>query len=338
MIFQWPLALWGLVVVPLLGLAYTTVLARRRAAAARYPSWVMAGRNGSRRHVPPVLMLIALMMLIGAMARPAAVLRLPSARDTVILAIDVSGSMRAADIAPSRLAAAQKAAKDFVARQPRTTQNGLVAFAGTAFVVQRPTANREDLLAAVDRLETQDGTTIGGAILVALQALFPKETIDVPPPEGKKAKSSETAGPPAQAAAPPVAPGSETASAIVLLSDGQATAGPDAMEATKLAADHGVRIFTVGLGTKQGEVLKEHGISVRVQLDEDTLKKIADATRGRYFQAGTETDLREIYRDLTARLITETHETEISAFFVAAAALLALAAAVCGLAWFDRMV
>jgi Ca-activated chloride channel family protein len=337
------MVLWALAVVPLLAFGYLRLLAHKRRAAERYAAWMPPGRQtaraGVRDHLPAALLLLAIIALIGAMARPNAVLTLPSRRDTVILAIDISGSMKATDIQPTRLAAAQAAAKDFIARQPKTTQIGIVAFAGTALVVQRPTTNREDLLEAVDRLQIQEGTTVGGAILVSLQTLFPKEEIELVGPleKAERAKDrpqADVQGPPPKLTA---TPGSETAAAIVLLTDGQATAAPDPLAAARLAADHGVRVFTVGVGTAKGEVVKERGISMRVQLDEDSLKKIADITRARYFLAGSAADLKQIYRDLNARLVTETREIEISAFFVAFAAVSALLGAALSLLWFHRI-
>ena len=342
MIFTWPIVLWALAVVPLLIAGYLVLIARKRKAAERYAAWAPAGhavkkRGGAMEHVPAVLLLVSVIALIGAMARPNAVLTLPSQRDTVILAIDVSGSMRATDLEPTRLDAARVAARDFITRQTRTTQIGIVAFANSAVVIQRPTENREDLMKAVDRLQIQDGTSVGGAIVTALQTLFPKETIEVVDPD--RAKENEVPGDPPKA--PPKAPveaGSERSAAIVLLTDGQSNAPPDPAAAAKLAADHGVRIFTVGVGTPQGEVVKENGISMRVQLEEETLKKISDMTHGRYFMASSATDLREIYRDLNARLVTEKKEIEISAFFVAAAAISALLGAALSLLLFHRIV
>ena len=341
MIFVWPMVLWALAVVPLLIAGYLVLVARKRRTAERYAAWMPARPDAPRRnriaeHLPAFLLLLSIVSLIGAMARPNAVLTLPSRRDTVILAIDVSGSMKATDMAPTRLAAAQAAAKEFINRQPKTTQIGIVAFANTALVVQRPTVNREDLLEAVGRLQTQEGTTVGGAIVVALQTLFPKEEIELLDPRDKKERD-QVMGPPKDPPKAPAAPGTEQSSAIVLLTDGQATAAPDPLEAAKLAAEHGVRVFTVGLGTTKGEVVKEHGISMRVQLDEETLKKIADITRARYFLASSETDLRQIYRDLNARMVTETKEIEVSVFFVAFAAVTALLGAALSLLWFHRI-
>lgn len=349
MIFEWPVALWALLMVPGLIAAYVVVHRRRRQAALAYARW-RTGDSGTppsrlKTLTPPALFLVAVVALIVAAARPVAVISMMSLRDTVILAIDVSNSMLAADLEPTRLDAAKAAAREFIAEQPRTTLIGLVAFAGTALPIQRPTRERADLFKAIDRLQTQEGTALGSAILVSLQTLFPKELFETDPtadqpdaaalPDVDAAGSA--AGPPP---APPVekrAPGSETSAAIVLLSDGQATTGADPLEAAQRAADRGVRVFTVGIGTEEGEVVKFGGVSMRVQLDESTLKKIADATLGRYFLAKSAEDLSEIYRDLNTRFVSETRETEVGALFVALAATAALLAATLSMLWFNRI-
>ncbi len=345
MIFEWPMLLWGWLLVPLLALAYVRLLQRRQSATLGAARW---SRNANvaaiprvRRLLPPLLYAVALLLLIAAMARPTAVVSLPSLRDVVILALDISNSMRADDLKPSRLAAAQEAAREFIEEQPITTRIGVVAFADTALAVQRPTTNREDLLKAIDRLKPQQGTAVGEAILVSLQSLFPKEIFEVKRPEQVEREKQEAiagASPrPAPASPNKAAPGSAKSAAIVLLTDGAATRGPDPVEAARLAADRGVRIFTVALGTEAGAVVALDGISMRVQVDEESLRKVADVTRARFFRAGDVEDLRSIYRDVSARLVVETRETEISAYFVAAAALLTLLAAASSMFWFNRI-
>src|SRR5215210_999148 len=184
MTFLWPESLWLLALVPALVAAYLLILKRKRKTALRYASLTMvkeamgAGMR-LRRHVPPLLFLIALMAMIVAVARPAAVVRLPSQHETIILSLDVSGSMRAKDVEPDRITAAQAAAKAFVTEQPRSTRVGIVAFAGTASLVQPPTQNREDLFAAIDRLQLQRATAIGSGVLVALKAIFPDVDFDL---------------------------------------------------------------------------------------------------------------------------------------------------------------
>jgi Ca-activated chloride channel family protein len=339
--FLWPEFLWLLLALPLLVAAYLVILRRRRKAALRYASLsmvkeAMGGRRRFRRHVPPLLFLVSLALMITAIARPAAVMRLPSQHETVILSMDVSGSMRAKDVEPDRLTAAQAAAKAFVKETPRSTRIGIVAFAGTASLVQAPTQNREDLVAAIDRFQLQRATAIGSGILVALKAIFPDAEFDLrgtnPRGDRRQANAKQADKPPAAAA-----PGTYGSAAIILLSDGQPTTGPDPIEAARMAAERGVRVFTVGIGTPHGEILVGEGWSMRVRLDEDTLKGIAKITGAEYFYAGTAPDLKKIYQSLNSRFVMEKKETEITALFAAAAALAALVSALLSLLWFNRI-
>src|SRR3954469_21413367 len=199
MTFQWPEFLWLLAGLPLLVALYVYLLRRRKKFAVRYSSLAlvktaMAGSTW-RRHVPPAIVLVALAALIVAVARPNAVMTLPSQHETVILAMDVSGSMRVTDVEPNRLVASQNAAKTFIGQQPDSVRIGIVAFAGTATVAQAPTRNKEDLYAAIDRFQLQRATAIGSAIIVSLATLFPDGGYDVasfsfekkkPPPPGFK--------------------------------------------------------------------------------------------------------------------------------------------------------
>jgi Ca-activated chloride channel family protein len=326
MTFIWPKYLWLLLVVPACVGFYVWFLRRRRKSAVRYASLSIfkdaIGRGPAwRRHLPPAILLVALAAMITAIARPAAVITLPSHHETVILAIDVSGSMRATDVEPTRIQAAQAAARTFVAEQPRSTRIGVVAFAGSAALVQPPTSNRSDVLAAIDQLQLQNATAVGSGLLVSLKAIFPEMDFDL------KVKSEQK----------PVAPGSYTAAAIILLTDGQTTAGPDPVEAARLAAERGVRVFTVGVGTDNGQILTGEGWSMRVRLDEDALKAIADLTRAEYFYAGTAMDLKKVYQSLRSKLVMEKKETEISALFSALAAATVLLSATLSLLWFNRV-
>jgi len=343
--FLWPEALPLLLLVPVIAALYVWLLRRRKRVAVRYANLplvreAMGRAAGWRRHVPPLLFLGALTALFVAVARPTAVITLPSQQDVVILAMDVSGSMRATDVEPNRLVASQNAAKAFIAEQPMTTRIGIVSFAGTAALVQPPTQNREELVAAIDRFQLQRATAIGSGIIVSLAAIFPDAGIDIsqltsgrdqralPIDAAKKADK-----PPHQ----PVPPGSYASAVIILLTDGQRTTGPDPLDAAKMAADRGVRVFTVGVGTPQGEVIGFEGWSMRVRLDEDTLKKIAGITQGEYFYAGTAVDLKKIYQNLNTRLVFERKETEVSAMFAGLGAALALLAAGLSVLWFHRI-
>ena len=352
MTFLWPHLLWLLLVVPAIVAAYIFVLRRKKKAAVKYASLAMVKEAMTagptvRRHIPPVLFLVALVAMIVAIARPAAIVSLPSNHETVILAMDVSGSMRATDVEPNRLAAAQAAARTFVEEQPRSTRIGIVAFAATALVVQHPTQNREDLTAAIDRLQLQRGTAIGSGIIVALGTIFPDEGITLESVTARAESRRKPGSAPepdalsksAKAKAPPqpVPPGSFASAAIILLTDGQRTTGPDAIEAARIAADRGIRVFTVGIGTPDGEIMSFEGWRMRVRLDEETLKTIANMTHGQYFYAGTAADLKKVYQALNSRFVLEKKETEITALFSALAALLALVSAMLSLAWFNRI-
>jgi Ca-activated chloride channel family protein len=251
------------------------------------------------------------------------VINLPSQHDMVILAMDVSGSMRADDVKPTRLAAAQAAARAFVKDTPRTTRIGVVAFAGSAALVQAPTSDRDSVNAAIDGLQLQNATAVGAGILASLKAIFPDQEFEVQPQR--------------KAALNPVAPGSYGSAAIILLTDGQTTTGPDPVDAARLAAGRGVRVYTVGVGTPEGQVLTGEGWSIRVRLDEDALKVVADLTRGEYFFAGNAIDLKKVYEALTTRLVMEKKHTEVTALFSAIAAALAMVSAALSMLWFNRI-
>ncbi|MFO1216763.1 MAG: VWA domain-containing protein [Burkholderiaceae bacterium] len=342
--FLWPELVWlPLLLAPLLVGLYLWLLHRRKKNTVRFASvalvkQAMGKGPGWRRHVPPALLGLAVLVLAVAVSRPAAVVKLPSQQETIILAMDVSGSMRATDIKPSRIVASQEAAKNFVNELPRTVRVGVISFAGTAAVVQAPTLSREDVVAAIDRFQLQRATAIGSGIVLSLATLFPDAGFDLsqitgvrpmPPGFGEKKKDKPEFK--------PVEPGSYNSAAIVLLTDGQRTTGPDTLEMAKLAADRGVRIYTVGMGTKEGEVIGFEGWSMRVRLDEETLKQVALLTRGEYFFAGSAEDLKKVYRNLSSKLVIEKRETEITALFAALGAVLALLAAGLSLWWFGRV-
>ena len=344
--FLWPQFLWLLLALPVLVLLYVWVQRRRKKLAVRYASLSIVqqalGKGpGWRRHLPPLLLLLALAALILASARPTAVVSLPSNQQTIILAMDVSASMRATDVEPNRLVAAQEAAKTFLKELPRDIKVGIVAFAGSAQVAQGPTLNREDLVSAIDRFQLQRATATGNAIVISLSTLFPKAGIELQQlslerMRGGVGRSLDQA-PPKQDEFVPVPPGSYTTGAIVMLTDGQRTTGVDPLDAAKMAADRGVKVYTVGVGTVDGEIIGFEGWSMRVRLDEETLKAVATNTAAEYFYAGTATDLKKVYETLSSRLTVEKKETEISALFAMAAALLALLSAGLSLLWFNRI-
>ena len=344
--FGWPDLLWLLLLLPALVAFYVWLLRRKKKDAVRYANLgmireAMGARGNFRRHVPPVLFLLALALLIAAMARPSATVVLPTQRQTIILALDASGSMRAKDVLPSRLEAAQAAAKQFVADTPPRTRIGVVVFAGTAQLTQPPTDDREAINAAIDRMQLQRATATGSGLMVSLATLFPDAGYDVgtaifgrdaprnaPIGDAKKDPKKNFK---------PVPPGSYNSAVIILLTDGQRTTGPDPIEIAKLAADRGVRVFTVGFGTTSGEIIGFEGWSFRVRLDEETLKTIATMTQGEYFHAGSAADLKKVYQTLNSRISLEKKETEVTALFSAAAAFLTLLAGLLSILWFNRI-
>jgi Ca-activated chloride channel homolog len=344
--FAWPELLWLLLLLPVLIALYVWLLRRKRKSAVRYANLgmikeAMGAGSKIRRHVPPVLFLLAIALLIVAMARPSASIVLPTQKQTIILALDASGSMRAKDVLPSRLEAAQAAAKQFVADTPSKTRIGIVVFAGTAQLVQPPTLDREAISAAIDRMQLQRATATGSGLIVSLATLFPDAGFDVSTAIfGRDAPRNAPIGGAAKDPKKdhkPVPPGSYNSAVIILLTDGQRTTGPDPIEIAKMAADRGVRVYTVGFGTTSGEVIGFEGWSFRVRLDEETLKTVATVTQGEYFHAGSAADLKKVYETLNSRLSMEKKETEVTALFSAVAGLLTLLAGLLSLLWFNRI-
>lgn len=336
--FEWPELLWLLALVPAAASAWWLAVRRRRGRMVQLPGLLAAiGRDAGagrrlRTWLPVLLLGAALVALLTAFARPSAVLTLPAPHDTVILAIDISGSMRAADVEPDRISAARAAARDFVERQPARTRIGVVAFAAAAAQVQAPTHDRRAILAALDRLQLQQATAIGSGLLVALKAIEPSLPIDL---RGVDPRGDPRGDP--QRWPEPVEPGSNGSAAIVLLSDGQSVTGPDPLVAARLVAERGVRVHTVGLGTPAGAVLSVQGWSMRVRLDEETLRKIADQTRGDYYAAADAGELERVYRTLGLRLAFERQRMEVTSLFAGAGALLLALSAGLSLWWFRRV-
>jgi Ca-activated chloride channel family protein len=346
--FLWPQQLWLLLLLPLLVLLYLLLLRRKKKLAVRYASLAIVkealGRGpGLRRHIPPVLFLLALAAMLLAAARPVATITLPSTQQTIILAMDVSGSMRATDVQPNRLVAAQNAAKSFLGDLPRDVKVGIVAFAGSAQVAQLATVNREDLITAIDRFQLQRGTATGNAIVMSLATLFPDDGhIDLQLMQNNRDRMRGTAidaekKEKEKKPFTPVPPGSYTSAAIIMLTDGQRTTGVDPLEAAKLAAERGIRVYTVGIGTVDGETIGFEGWSMRVRLDEETLKQIANKTSAEYFYAGSAQDLKKVYETLSTRLTVERKETEVSGLLALLAAALAVVSAGLSVLWFNRI-
>lgn len=349
MSFLWPHVLWFLLAVPGLVALYVWLMRRKR-TGVRYASLslvreAIGPRQRFRRHVPPLLFLLGLTAIIIATARPTATITLPSEQRTIILVMDVSLSMKATDVEPNRLAAAQAAAKAFVQDQPKDVLIGIVEFAGTASVAQAPTHNREDLIAAIDRFEVQRHTAIGSGIIVALATLFPDQGIEVgsfaggggitrDKPRGTALDKQPDLDKPAPA---PVPPGSNHSAAIIMLTDGRRTIGPDPLDAARMAADRGIRIYTVGFGTAEGGLAGFEGMSIYMRFDEETLRAIADITRGEFYAAGSAAEVKKVYEKLNSSYVLEKKETEVTSLATALAAVFIVLASALSLAWYSRM-
>jgi Ca-activated chloride channel homolog len=352
MTLLWSGALVLLVLVPTLAAFYVWALRRRRPVALRYSSLslvraALPRTSRLRRHLPFALFLAALGSLVLALARPAAILAVPTNQTTVMLAIDVSGSMCSSDIPPSRLEAAEAAAAAFIDRQSATTQIGIVAFSGFAEVVQAPTNDRGALDDAIASLLTGRRTAIGSGILAAIDAI---SRID--PSVAPSVTDSSTAPAPA-----PVAPGAYAPDIIVVLTDGVSNAGPLPLDAAQQAADRGVRVYTIGFGTANGGAFsaacapqfvgREPGAggfggggfgggpqgAFRRGIDEATLQQVAALTGGKYYPAESAQELESVLQGLPTSLITRHETVELSVVFVAVGALLAAGALYLGRAW-----
>ncbi len=343
MSFLWPQNLWWMLVLPLLPALYLWLLRRPGKPALRVSDLGVARRVSSRtwrRHLPPALILLALGLLLLALARPTARLTLPWARTTIMLAMDVSLSMRVKDVKPTRMVAAQEAAKSFLHDLPPHIEVGLVTFAGSAQVAQQATLDRAALVGAIDAIQMQMHTAIGSAIVLCLAELFPDHGIDLGemsfgPRRHARSLDEKQKAPPRPVE--PVAPGSHEAAAIILLSDGRRTTGVDTLQAAKMAADRGVRIHVVGLGTADGHLAEGEGMSMYLQLDEATLREVARSTGGEYHHAGSAEVLRSVYQKLGSRVQMQTRDTELTALLAMVAAMLIVVGAAVSVLWFGRV-
>jgi Ca-activated chloride channel family protein len=265
-----------------------------------------------------------------ALARPQGVVSLPREEGTVILAFDVSGSMAADDLKPTRIAAAKAAATDFVEQQPASVVVGVVAFSDSGLSVQAPTNDQASVLAAINRLAPERGTSLGQGIRASLQTISLAES---PPAQNYYSNRS-----PAPTPTPsPVPAGTHTSAVIVLLTDGENNESPDPATEAQAAADQGIRIFTVGLGSPAGTTVNLNGFQVHTQLNEPLLQQIADTTHGTYFRAEDAQQLHSIYANLDTRLIVEPQKIEITALFAGASILLLAAGGMASILWLGRL-
>lgn len=330
MTFGAPLMLGLLVLVPALVAGYVSSRRRRdqRAAALAEQGLVQTVPAGSRmrvrRHVPFALFAAALTVLIVAMARPTTTVKLPRREGTVILAIDVSNSMRADDIRPTRMEAAKAAARAFVDKQPPAVRIGVVAFGDGAVVVQSPTNAHEDILKAIDRLTPQGGTSLGQALLTSLNAIAGKPITYDP-----NALASDSAQ---------VDVGFFGSATVVLMSDGEETSQPDPLTVAELASVAGVRVHTIGVGTPEGAIVQIDGFNVATGLDRELLEEVASITDGAYHEGDDAAALAEISETIDLRFKVVTERTEVTGLFSAAGTLLLLVGAVLSVLWFGRVV
>ena len=329
----WPWMLLGLLVVPLIGWWYRRLLRARSARRAELAALGLVAPDsavpGWRRHLPPALLLTALVLLLTALARPEAIVPQPHREGTVILAFDVSASMGAQDLAPTRIEAAKAAARTFLDRQPATIRVGVVAFGGSGLVTQEATVDRRRVLAAVDRLQPEGGTALARGLQTSLGAIV-GQPIEVDAPR------APTGTPGVEPQGPDL--GYHSSAAIILLSDGENTSDPDPIDVAELTSSAGVRVYPIGLGRPEGTVLEVDGFQVATALDEPLLREIATRTDGRYYSAADERALTAVYDSIDLEWTVQTERIELTGLFAAVAAALLLAGVGLALAWFGRAV
>ena len=323
----WVLAL--LVAVPALVAAYVRSRRRRaqRSAALAEQGLVAttaAPKMRVRRHVPFGLFAAALTLLIVGMAQPMATVKTPKREGTVVLAVDVSNSMKADDIKPTRMDAAKAAAKAFVERQPTEVKVGVVAFGDGAVVVQNPTNTHADVLRSIDRLSSEGGTSLGQALVTSLSAIAGKPVVIDPEQLASDAGQVDI--------------GFFGSATVILFSDGEETSRPDPVAVAEVASVAGVRVHTIGVGTPEGAVVEVDGFNVATALDSELLEEVASITDGAYHEAADAEGLAEISETIDLRFKLVSEHTEVSALFAVGGVLLLLAGALLSVLWFGRVV
>lgn len=334
MSFIWPAMLWVLLAIPLLVLLYLLLQQRRRQFARQHGSFGLTqgsdGRPARRHHLPAILFLIGIFVLLLSLGRPQMVMSLPKVEGIVILAFDVSGSMSATDFDPTRMEAAKAVGREFVMRQPSTVQVGIVSFSDNGFSVQLPTNDRDAILASIDRLKPERGTSIANGIVISLNTIA-NVTGDEPVIGMDNDSQAPEGFPPA-----PVSAMNDSA-VIVLLTDGENNMEPDPLRAAELAAERGIRIHTVGVGSSAGMTLEVNGFTVFTQLDEGTLKQISEITDGTYYNAQTQEDLQTIYENIDPQLVIEAEKIEVTAVLAGISIIILLMAGMISLLWFSHV-
>ncbi len=280
--------------------------------------------------LPGALLVAGFVVLTIAIARPQATVALPRPEGTVMLTFDVSGSMAATDLPPTRLDTARTIASTIVKQQPPGVVVGLVAFSDAGIAIHAPTSEQADVLAAIDRLVPARGTSVGQGLISALDAIE-KAKADTPA-EFYSNRSQE----PGETRAP-VDPASDASTVIVLLSDGENNERPDPIQTAQEAADRGIRIVTIGVGSAAGADLDLDGFRVHTQLDEATLMQIAEMTGGSYHRADDPDGIDAIYRDLQPRLVVRSEPLEVTALFAALGLTMLVVGGILSLAWAGRL-
>jgi Ca-activated chloride channel homolog len=327
MTLDWPWALLGLLLVPLVVLWYRRLLRARAARRAELAAvgLVAPAPAGRRRHLPAALLLAALVLLLAALARPEVSVPLPRREGTVILAVDTSASMAATDLTPTRMDAAKAAARAFVERQPPSVRIGVVAFSSSGVVTQEVTADRASVLAAIDRLRPDGGTAVGQGLQTSLTAIVGKPVlVDAGGGQGVEQQGPDL--------------GYHGSAAVVLFTDGENTDEPDPAEVAELASSAGVRVYPVGLGRPEGTVVQVDGFSLATALDEPMLRDIAQRTDGRYIPGTDAQALAGLADAVDLQWTVESRHIEVTALFAAAAAVLMMVGAGLSLAWYGRAV
>jgi Ca-activated chloride channel family protein len=323
-----------LLLTPLLVVLYKGMVERRQRVAASLGRFgganVARYEPGNRRHVPFVFFLLAFLLLVFALARPKMTVSLPRIEGTIILAFDVSGSMAADDIEPTRMEAAKSAVEDFVQHQPSTVQIGVVAFSDSGLSVQAPTYDQGAVLGAIARLTPQRGTSLGNGIMASLNAIEQAS-------KGQQTNYYSNLTPTPMLTPTPVPQGTYTSGVIILLTDGDNNESPDPLAAAQQAADRGVRVYTVGVGSPAGTNVHIDGFTLNTRLDEATLQQISQMTNGAYYNADSEEDLRNVYDNLSPQLVIKPQETEITALLAVSSVVLLLIGGIFSLLWFGRL-
>jgi Ca-activated chloride channel family protein len=311
---------------------------RRRARAsallgAQSGASAAQGARRSRRWralLPGSLVVIGFVVLVVAIARPQATVALPRPEGTVMITFDVSASMAATDLPPTRMQTAQTIASNIVKQQPPGVVVGLVAFSDAGIAVHAPTSDQADVLAAINRLTPSNGTSVGQGLIATLGAIA-KAKADTPS-DYYSNRSPDPSSAPA-----PVPPGSDASTVIVLLSDGENTERPDPIQVAQQAADLGIRVVTIGVASAAGADLNLDGFTVHTQLDAATLQQIADVTAGSYHAADDPDGIDAVYSDLQPRLVVRSEPLEITSLLAALGLALLFTGGVLSLAWGGRL-